>query len=207
MLRLFILSGQSNMGKMDPDEVFTPTLRAAFPADELLVVKSAKGGMPIRRWYKAWRPGAPMTEPWDPAANGDLHDVLMAKVSAALAGRRPDAITFVWKQGERDAKTGQGAVYQASLAGYLAQVRADLGRADVRVVIGRLSRHGLGRYPDWEVVRRAQVAVAEDDPLATWVDCDGLEVGGPDQGLHYTPDNYRELGRRLAAAAIGLQQA
>jgi hypothetical protein len=203
MLRLFILSGQSNMGKMDPAVSFTPALRRAFPQDEVLVVKSAKGGMPIRRWYQDWWPGSPMAEAWDPAGNGDLYDLLMEQVATALAGRRPDTLCFVWMQGERDAKTGQGAVYRDSLTGLIAQLRRDLGREDVRVVIGRLSRHGLGRFPDWEVVRQAQVAVAEADPLATWVDSDGLEEGGPDQGLHYTPENYTELGRRLAAAAIG----
>ena len=35
--RLFILSGQSNMAALDPEVSFIPTLKAAFPADDLIV--------------------------------------------------------------------------------------------------------------------------------------------------------------------------
>jgi hypothetical protein len=201
-LRLFILSGQSNMGKLDPDATFLPALRQAFPEDELVVVKSALGGQPIRRWYKAWKPVAPMSESWNERENGDLYDVLMTKVRNSLGSRRPDSICFVWMQGERDAKTGHGAVYERSLAGLLGQLRADLGREDVYVVIGRISGHGLGAYADWELVRAAQVRVAQSDPLAAWVDTDDLD--GPEHELHYTEQGYRELGRRFAQKAIAL---
>ena len=60
-VRLFILSGQSNMAGLNPDVSFTPAVKAAIPADEVIVVKSAQGGQPIRRWYKDWKApeGAP----------------------------------------------------------------------------------------------------------------------------------------------------
>ncbi len=202
MLRLFILSGQSNMGKMDPAATFAPALRTAFPKDELLIVKSALGGQPIRRWYKAWEPDGRMTKPRDKSKNGDLYDVLMKIVRGEIGSRRPDTICFVWMQGERDAKTGHGAVYRQSLEGLLTQLRADLQPRDVCVVIGRISRHGLGMYPDWETVRQAQVEVAERDPLAAWVDTDDLNGAGND--LHYTEEGYRELGRRFAEKVIML---
>jgi hypothetical protein len=53
-VRLFILSGQSNMAGLDPQVSFTPAVTEAFAADEVIVVKSAQGGQPIRRWYKKW---------------------------------------------------------------------------------------------------------------------------------------------------------
>ena len=34
---LFILSGQSNMARLDPAHVFTPLLRAALPGDQVIV--------------------------------------------------------------------------------------------------------------------------------------------------------------------------
>src|SRR5947209_3477792 len=37
-VRLFILSGQSNMVRFDPDVTFTPALKQAYPGDELTVV-------------------------------------------------------------------------------------------------------------------------------------------------------------------------
>jgi hypothetical protein len=47
---LFILSGQSNMDGLDPDESFTPMVEAEFGAERVIVVKDAHDGQPIRRW-------------------------------------------------------------------------------------------------------------------------------------------------------------
>ena len=51
---LFILSGQSNMERLDPNISFTPTVEAAFGKNNVIVVKDAMGAQPIRRWYKKW---------------------------------------------------------------------------------------------------------------------------------------------------------
>jgi hypothetical protein len=199
-VRLFILSGQSNMARLDPDMSFTPAVKAAFPGDEVIVVKSAQGGQPIRRWYKEWRApeGAKVKGP----ANGDLYETLQTQVKKAIAGKTVTAVTFIWMQGERDAKEKLSAVYGKSLGGLIEQVRADLGRKDVSVVIGRLSDCNL-KEPHWQAVREAQVAYAEKDPLAAWVDTDDLN--GPDNALHYTRQGYAELGKRFAAEAVRLQ--
>ena len=93
--------------------------------------------------------------------NGDLYNQLMTKVKAAVGDKKPDSITFVWMQGERDAKEGHGQVYAASLAGLVKQLRDDLGRTDVNFVIGRLSDCRNG-HEGWDQVRKAQVEVAVD---------------------------------------------
>jgi hypothetical protein len=202
-LHLFLLSGQSNMAGLNPKLSFTPTVTKALAPEKVLVVKDAAGGQPIRRWYKKWKPakGKPMPKGYKP---GDLYDRLMAKAKAALGDRKPTTITFVWMQGERDARERHGDVYQASFAGLVKQLRDDLGRKDVRVVIGRLSdfSNGNTRYKHWDEVRAAQVAAAEADPLAAWVDTDDLN--GKKNGLHYDKRGYVELGKRFAAAALKL---
>src|SRR6187401_1971358 len=53
-VRVFILSGQSNMAGLDPNVSFTPAVTKEFAEDEVIVVKSAQGGQPIHRWYKKW---------------------------------------------------------------------------------------------------------------------------------------------------------
>lgn len=128
----------------------------------------------------------------------------MARVRKAVGGRKPDTVTFVWMQGERDAKTGHGAVYKASLKGLLKQLAGDLRRKDVNFVIGRLSDHlaGSKRVPHWDIVRKAQIAVAKAGPRGAWVDTDDLN--GPKNGLHYTKKGYAELGRRFAEKAVAL---
>jgi len=196
-VRLFILSGQSNMAGLNPDISFTPTVKAAFAGDEVIVVKDAVGGRPIRCWYKKWKPAGGEV----PKGNGDLYDRLMKKVKAAAGDKKPATISFVWMQGERDAKTGHGTVYAASLAGKVGQLRDDLGRQDVDFVIGRLSDH-LKNHEGWDQVRKAQAEVAEADRRGAWVDTDDLN--GAHDGLHYDRDGYKTLGQRFAEKAIEL---
>ncbi len=198
--RLFILSGQSNMAGLNPDLSFTPAVKKAFPEDEVIVVKSAQGGQPIRRWYKGWKaPADAQVKPGE--KNGDLYDVLMSKVHAAIAGKKIDSVTFVWMQGEADAKRGMASLYEESLRGLIKQLRDDLKRSDMTFVIGRLSDH-LNGTAGWDAVRAAQEKVAKEDPLGAWVDTDDLN--GPKNDLHYTRDGYVELGSRFASKSIEL---
>ena len=110
---LFILSGQSNMQGHRPDEAFTPAVKAALGKDNVIVVQDALGGQPIQRWWKAWK--SPEGE--KPENTGDLYDRLMAKVRSEIKGQKLTTVTFIWMQGERDAKMRWGKVYAASLKG------------------------------------------------------------------------------------------
>ncbi len=199
-VHLFILSGQSNMAGLTPETSFTPRVARAFAGDKVVVVKDAASGQPIRRWYKDWKPAQGDT----PKATGDLYDRLMAKVRAAVGDRQPVTVSFVWMQGERDARERHGDVYAASLKGLVRQLEEDLGRKDIRVVIGRLSDfdNDNKRYPHWTRVREAQVEFSGSDPRYGWVDTDDLN--GPENDLHYTKRGYRGLGRRFADKAIEL---
>ena len=246
---LFILSGQSNMARLDPNESFAPAVFKEFGKANVIVVKDAKSGQPIRRWYKKWKPanavsgaagqsGTPGTrrirskssedgEKTSRAskrrqrrsknrrlvsqANGDLYDRLMKAVKASIEGRKIETVTLVWMQGEADSKE-HGEVYAASLKGLKSQVSEDLGRTDINFVIGRLSDHGLDstRFPHWTMVRKAQIAVANADPRAVWVDTDDLNTGLDAKGkqvvddLHYSVEGYKILGKRFADAAMSL---
>lgn len=196
---LFILSGQSNMAGLKPEISFTPTVTKALAGHEVIVVKNAKGGQPIRRWYKDWKASSGD----GPKADGQLYDALLADVRKAVGEKQPDTVTFVWMQGERDAKSNHGDVYAKSLRGLIDQLQADLGRKDVNFVIGRLSDHlSEEKSPHWALVRKAQVDVAEADPRGEWVDTDDLN--GRNDGLHYDREGYAELGRRFAEKALKL---
>lgn len=207
-MHLFILSGQSNMARMDPAQTFTPAVEEAFGPENVIVAKGAWGGEPIRRWHKGWRSAD--GERIEPV--GDLYDRLMETVRAAAEGKEFATVTFVWMQGERDAREGHGGVYGESLNGLIEQLSADLGREDLHVVIGRLSDHGFRNpeFPHWTMVRDAQLAAVDDLPRAAWVDCDDLNDGLNEAGerieddLHYSVEGYRTLGARFAAEAIKL---
>ena len=201
---LFILSGQSNMQRLDPKVSFTPAVEEAFGKDHVIVVKDAQGAQPIRRWYKKWKPESGSA----PAKTGDLYDRMMGKVKKAMEGQKVASVTFVWMQGERDAKEKHGKVYAASLIGLVKQLSEDLGRDDVNVVVGRINDYSMNNksHPHWTIVREAQVqAVKEMGPRAAWVDTDDLN--GPKNDIHATRQNYAVLGKRFAEKAIGLIKA
>ncbi len=205
---LFILSGQSNMSYFNPSDTFTPAVIKEFGKENVVVIKDAEPGKPIRRWYKKWKPAQGDL----PKATGDLYDRLMTKVYAATKDNRFKTITFIWMQGERDAREKLGNVYAESLKGLIDQLEHDLGRNDVSVVIGRISDFDLRdeKYPDWTMVRQAQVEVADDLPLSAWVDTDDLNDGENAHGksiknnLHYSIKGYKILGERFAQKAIEL---
>ena len=205
---LFILSGQSNMARLVPEESFTPTVKAAFGKKRVIVVKDAHGAQPIRRWYKEWKP----KEGNEPVTNGDLYDQLMTKVKTAITGQKIKTVTFVWMQGERDAREKHGEVYAASLRGLLDQLKKDLDHSDINFVIGRLSDFDLSneKYSHWTMIRDVQVKMATENPNMAWVNCDDLNDGLNAKGqeikndLHMTPAGYVTLGQRFAEKAIQL---
>jgi alpha-glucosidase len=205
---LFLLSGQSNMVRFKPEKVFIPAVEAEFGRDNVIVIKDAQGGQPIRRWYKGWK--SPVGEV--PESTGDLYDRLMQKVRPAVEGQEIETVTFIWMQGEADAKAGDGEVYAASLAGIIDQLRADLKHQEINVVIGRLSDFGMDnqKCPHWTMIRDVQVAFADSNPRYEWVDTDDLNDGTDRQGrtrpnaLHYSVEGYDILGKRYAQKAIAL---
>ena len=205
---LFILSGQSNMQGHRPDEAFTPAVSKALGKDNVIVIQDALGGQPIQRWFKEWK----SPEGKKPAKTGDLYDRLMTKVKPAIKGKKLASVTFIWMQGERDAKMKWGPVYEKSLRGLHAQLSEDLGRDDVNFVVGRLSDFDLQnkRYPHWTMIREIQVKVAKSNPRFDWVDTDDLNDGKNRRGkpisndLHYSGEGYKTLGKRFAEKSLAL---
>jgi len=193
---------------LKPEESFTPTVESEFGADNVIVVKDAQGGQPILRWYKNWKP----YEGDEPKATGDLYDNLMVKVNSAIMDEKIKTITFVWMQGERDARQEYGEVYEASLIGLYNQLCEELERWDINFVIGRLSDFDMNneRYPHWAMVRKIQVEVAENNPRFAWVDTDDLNDGINRRGqeiendLHMSGEGYIILGKRFAERSIEL---
>ena len=203
---LFIFSGQSNMSRFKPHQVFQPIVESEFGKGNVLIVKDARGGKPIRRWYKNWK-SADGETPREP--NGDLYDSLKAKIDQALRNQKVDTVTFIWMQGEADAKEKHGEVYQASLKGLVDQLCNDLERQEINVICGRLSDFGLGKK-HWLMIREAQVQFAGSLTRGAWVNTDDLNDGPDGRGrvrhnaLHYSVEGYKILGKRYAEKAIAL---
>ena len=195
---LFLLSGQSNMSRFQHKQFFIPAVQAAYGADRVIIIKNAQGGQPISKWYKAWA----SSKGEKPKETGQLYDSLIENVKEKTAGVQIKSVTFIWMQGEADVKAGNVDVYAKSFRGLLGQLEKDLNRKDINIIIGRLSDFGLKKRsnPKWGQMRKVQMALANENPRACWVDTDDLN--GEKHSLHYLkPEGYRKLGERYVEAA------
>lgn len=212
---LFILSGQSNMQGLRPQESFIPAVESEFGKENVIVVFDALGGQPIRRWYKGWKPAVVDTtipKRDRPTGTGDLYDRFMVQVYDTISNEEISSVTFVWMQGERDANEKHGEVYEESLTGLYYQLCEDLDRNDINFVIGRISDFDMNneRYPHWTMVRDIQVKVAESNPRFVWVETDDCNDGVNRKGkeiendLHMSEKGYVTMGSRFAEESIKL---
>ena len=196
------------MARFKPEKVFQSVVEEEFGKDNIIVIKDAQGGKPINCWYKDWKSAAGEV----PDSTGELYDRLMEKVKPAIEGQKLESVTFIWMQGEADAKASAGEVYAASLEGILEQLRSDLEYEDINVVCGRLSDFGMDnkKCPHWTMVRDEQVAFADSSPRYDWIDTDDLNDGEDSKGrtrpnaLHYSIVGYDILGQRYAEKSIAL---
>lgn len=188
------------MANMDPARVFTPEVEKYFGAENVVVVKVAQRGQPIRRWYKKRN----ITGDQDPNQIGDLYGKLMEHTKTAMQGKSIKSVTLIWMQGERDAKELLSDHYEEAFRGMLEQLKSDLGVKEINYIIGRISEWGLGRK-DWVKVREVQVKLGEAGPRSAWVNTDDLNDnnkrrdGTPLRGvnnLHYSKEGYDLLAKR-----------
>ena len=199
---LFILSGQSNMVRLHVEESFQPILEERFGTENIVIVKDAMGSQPIRRWYT----GNKSDE------NADLYEKLITKVTHAIKGEKLTSITFIWMQGERDAREALGDIYETNFMGLYNQLCTDLKTEQINVVIGRLSDFDMtnNKYPHWTKIRTVQEQVANSNPHFSWVNTDDLNDGFDRAGkaiendLHLSAEGYVILGKRFAEEAIKL---
>lgn len=203
---LFILSGQSNMVGLNPNDSFIPILEKKFGKEKIIAIKEAKSGQPIRRWNKNWK--GKNFEIKD--SIGNLYNSLINKVRKALINKKIKTVTFIWMQGERDAREELANYYEESLIDLYNQLTNDLKFKDINFLIGRISDFDLlnKKYKHWTRIRDIQVKVAESNTRFDWIDTDDLNDGINKKGikidndLHYSVSGYRILGQRFAEKAI-----
>lgn len=208
-VHLFILSGQSNMAMLNIDQDFTPLLEAEFGKKNVIVIKHARGGERIHRWYKKWVSAGGHTRD----QQGDIYDQLMRRVKVAIEHKTIASVTFIWMQGESDAYSEYYAsVYETSMHGLYRQLQEDLHHESINWVIGRISDFDMRNrtFKRWVKIREIQVKVAESSPRFTWINTDDLNDGIDDpkrlkeNDLHYSESGYKILGQRFAESAIEL---
>lgn len=205
---LFILSGQSNMYRLDPEISFIPALEKALGKDNFITVKSAKGGQPIIMWIKKENDATNHKDA------GILYTPLASAIETAIKGEKIKSVTFLWMQGEKDSRNDDGnniTLYKQRFLTLLKQLEADFGFSNINVVIGRLSDAAGEKNTNWFGIRKIQEELAETLPSARIVNTDDLNDGlqlykekerQVKNDIHYTIEGYKIFGDRLAEAAL-----
>ncbi len=225
---LFLLSGQSNMQGMDQKLTFEPRLIEEYGEENIVVVKEAIGGRPIRMWVHDWvahpnwtiDPEIPNTKEPLPEENGILYNSLLKKAEDSIQGKSIKAVVFCWMQGERDSRERHSVVYEKSLRKLFSQLKEDFEDIPVAFVIGKLSDYGKGNkqkfYPEWEEICQAQEKVAATTENCSIINTDDLNTGESPphwktkevsmrvDDLHMSLEGYKTLGLRFANESIRL---
>jgi iduronate 2-sulfatase len=197
-------------------------LRDLRPDGKIALVKYSRGATSIDA-RAAGDAGS-----WDFAFDGgsgagrgvNQYDHCLATLRHALSVRDVDGdgeddelvpAGIVWMQGESDAAHDEvvARAYERNLTVLVNLLRAALRRADLPVVIGRISDSGEapgGRvWRHGELVRAAQAAFVARDPRAALVTTtDGYGYSDP---YHYDGAGYLDLGARFADALAELARA
>lgn len=184
--------------RFGPELSFGRSIKDAYPDDEIYLVKYAVGGTAL---HDDWAPGT-----------GSQYVALMDTLEAALlnldnANIDYDIAGILWMQGESDALENQGASYAANLENFIEHTRTELGNEEMPFVLGRVLTVFEDQPGQAELVRAAQVSVAESLTNVAWIDTDGYtrnSLGGngaliDDQG-HYGTQGQIDLGNDFASA-------
>lgn len=178
-----LLWGQSNAHL----EVCLAFARAMTQLDGSKVyqcIDAHEGGTPISRWV----PGA---------------DLYARGLERARTANIPIA-AMLWYQGESDAQNGCTQTWGNQFTGTINQVRLDLRLPDLPVIYAQLNSTTLPNFMGWDCIKDQQASLYLPNSRMVRTDDIGID---PSDGIHYTIDGYREVGKRMALAygqVIGL---
>jgi len=214
-VHLFILSGQSNMARMNVGWGFLPEAKKLFKDEKIVYIKVSQGSQYIHRWLKEWDEIAKSKGLEENHRKRILRDrkpiyyqlILDQYIELLKKYPKPASVTFCWMQGESDAQGRVSAAYKDSLKLLISNFRRDLKRPDMNVVIGRIADYALDNK-ECVKIRRVQIEIANEDPHGAWIDTDDLnniEVNAVmTNDIHYDKKGYTVLGQRFARQAHAL---
>lgn len=178
-----------------PEFGFAKAMSELYPAEEIHLIKVAKGGTPINFWLP------------DEKGKPNGHTQLLENLRNALGKIEGEyeIMGMLWMQGESDSKTQADAeAYQKKLEQLIALVRKETNKPELPVVIGRLSSRILEskkfKMPFVKTVQGAQEAVTKTDKNVFVIDTDDLSQR--DDLVHYDQAGQLGLGKRFGEAMI-----
>nr|WP_121273230.1 sialate O-acetylesterase [Pedobacter schmidteae] len=151
------------------------------------LIPCAVGGSPI----KAWKAGEEFLKdhPYDDA----LKRAKIAMQYGVIKG-------IIWHQGESDSNVEKSKLYLGLLKNLIADLRKDLGAADLPFVAGE-----LGYYKEnYKLINHVLKDLPAEVPYTGVATAEGLVHKG--DGTHLDTPSARELGKRFAQAMLKIQK-
>lgn len=171
------------MGNLDPSTSFKPIIRGAFPNDDVLFVKWAKGGNSIRNWIDEDEEGNLKTHRHYITLNNLAKEELEKN---ALTKSDLTTVSFLWMQGEADHDTtklksvNRIYKYKVYLETLISELEKEYAPAKFNVVIGRLNdarfKDGIVAWKrnNWSAIRSIQEEVANKHKSGAWINTDDM---------------------------------
>lgn len=186
-------------------------LQKYFPDRKIALIKHALSGSNL---YSQWNPGNGETEAGEEYRKW-LETVYQGLNKLKEKGFIPVIRAMVWQQGEGDAREIAGMEnsrkYGENLRNLILRIREDLHAPGMLFVYGEVMPMAAERFPGRELVRKAQVLVAEDSRSqlsvknAFWVEGDDLQMRRsdyhtpiPQDDVHLGTFGVLTLGERFA---------
>lgn len=162
----------------------------ATPGATIGLIPCAVGGTPIEKWVPGGYDPHTKTHPWD--------DALIRAKKALESGQLKG---ILWHQGEGDGNAQRAPHYEKNLTELIARFRKELDAPHVPFIIGQLGKFEARPWDDFKrQVDAAQQNVARSVPNCAFVPAAGLTDKG--DGVHFSAEAYRELGKRYAQAYL-----
>jgi len=184
------------MAGVGPGLSFGKAMATADAAARIGLIPCAAGGSPI----SVWQPGASWNQ-----TRSKPYDEALRRTKIAL--RRGVLKGILWHQGESDSSPELAAAYEERLLDLIARLRKDLEAPEVPFIVGGLGDFvvrpaGGKENPGAARVSEALQRVARKASRVAYVDPAGL--GHKGDGVHFSAESARELGRRYAKALLAL---
>jgi hypothetical protein len=164
---------------------------------KLAVIKSTYGGSNIAvDWSKGIGSGNQLYETM-------LSQIDTAKKKLEQQNLDYEFIGFFWMQGESDASNLNYANnYESNLTNFIKNVRSDLNTPNLKFILGRIGIYLPSPFIHKEIVRTAQLNVANNDSEVEWVNIDDLNLDT--DFVHLLADGVQILGNRMADAWLSI---
>ncbi|GAB5495980.1 MAG: hypothetical protein Phyf2KO_10600 [Phycisphaerales bacterium] len=180
-----------------PELSFGSDIAFANPDEQIVIIKFAVGGTSLFNYWTT-----PTREYPD---GGVLWNEIQFAIDDVLnqltaMGHEYRVEGFLWMQGESDTdKRYRARKYTRNLTRFIASMRSFVGDPEMPFILGRIRDAG---QPHAQMVRDAQVYVANNIPNVYWIDTDDL--GWLPDGIHYDEESMIELGHRFADIVIAI---